>query len=80
MTIIYTKTGCPWCVEMIKFFVSRDISFEQRNVNINPEYFQEMIERSGQTKAPTLVFDNGDILADTDAAQVEIYLKKHNML
>ncbi len=72
--IFYTKTGCPWCIEMKEYFDQKGISYEERNVIDNPEYFKEMKEISGQEKAPTLNID-GKIIADADISDVEPYLK-----
>jgi glutaredoxin len=71
--IIYTKTGCPWCREVLEFFKDRKILFEEREVLGNQNYWREMMAKSGQTKAPVVEID-GFILADTDAAAVAKYL------
>ncbi len=73
--IIYTKTGCPWCDDALALLRSKDVPFEEREVLGNKAYFDEMIAKSGQTKAPTLDID-GHILADSDAGQIEAYLKE----
>ena len=71
---MYTKTGCPWCMEVLGFLRNENIQFEERNVTENPKYMEEMVQKSGQSKAPTLDVD-GKILADTDAKAVEEFLK-----
>lgn len=72
--ILYTKKGCPWCKGVLDLFRAENISFEEREVLGNKEYFDEMVKKSGQTKTPTLDID-GFILADTDREQVAEYLK-----
>ncbi len=72
--ILYTKTGCPWCKEVIEFLNEKNVPYEERNVRENPEFFKEMIAKSHQEKAPTLDID-GEILADSDKEAVEEYLK-----
>ncbi|MDP2593299.1 MAG: glutaredoxin domain-containing protein [bacterium] len=79
MLIIYTKTGCPWCNEAREFLKRRNISFEERGVLSNPEFFDELRQKSGQEKTPTLDL-NGEILADTDAEAIEEFLKKQGIL
>ncbi len=73
--IIYTKTGCPWCIDALAFLRERGLAFEERNVTSNPAYFEEMKTLSGQTKAPTLVID-GHVIADTDREQIAAHLEK----
>lgn len=77
--IIYTKTGCPWCLEALHFLRSHDVVFEEREVLGNKVYFDELVKKSGQTKTPTIDLD-GEILADTDAEAIEVFLKQHRVL
>lgn len=72
--IVYTKRGCPWCEGVTKFLTTHNYAFEEREVLSNPQYFEEMKAKSGQTKAPTLDID-GHILSDSDAPAVEVYLR-----
>ena len=72
--IVYTKRGCPWCDEVLELLNLKKVEFEEREVLSNANYFKEMEEKSRQTKAPTLDLD-GDILADTDAKAVEVFLQ-----
>ena len=77
--IVYTKTGCPWCAEVRSFLKGKGVPFEEREVQENPEYFKELVRKSGQAKTPTLDLD-GVILADTDAPAVEKFLKEKKIL
>lgn len=71
--IIYTKTGCPWCRDALRFLVEEKVIFEEREVLSNPTYFKELREKSGQAKTPTLDVD-GDILPDSDAEAIKAFL------
>jgi len=73
--IIYTKTGCPWCKGALEFLRNKKLDFEERNVTENKDFFKEMIEKSGQEKAPTLDID-GEILADSSAEEIAVYFQK----
>jgi glutaredoxin len=77
--IVYVKTGCPWCKEVLDFLNEKKIVFEERNVTQSKAYFDEMLAKSGQTKAPTLDID-GHILSDSDKDQVEAYLREKGIL
>ena len=72
--ILYTKKGCGWCNEVRDFFNEKNVTFEEREVRSNESYFNELIEKSGQDRTPTLDI-NGVILADTDVEAVESYLQ-----
>lgn len=71
--IVYTKTGCPWGIEVINFLNSKGIFFTEKEMLSNPEFKDECISKTGQWKCPTLDID-GHILADSDAKSVENYL------
>lgn len=73
--ILYTKKGCPWCKGVLDLFTEKGVQFEEREVLSNPAYFDELVAKSGQKKTPTLDID-GEIIADSDRAQVEAYLKE----
>lgn len=77
--IVYTKTGCSWCYEALQFLQKNNIAFEEREVRSNREYFDELVKKSGQEKTPTFDID-GEILADSDAGQIEAYLKEKGVL
>lgn len=74
--IIYTKTGCPWCRDALALLKERGLPYKERDGIAQPKYFDEMVKLSGQTKAPTVVFPDGHMLADTDAGAIVAYLEK----
>ncbi len=73
--IIYTKTGCPWCNDALAMLKEKNIPFEEREVRNNEKHYEELVEKSGQDKTPTLDID-GFILADSDKDQIAQYLKE----
>jgi len=77
--IVYTKTGCGWADEVKDFLHEHALSFEEREMLLNPAYKEEAIQKSGQWMSPTLDID-GDILPDSDKDQVEAYLLKKGLL
>ena len=76
--ILYTKTGCPWCEGVLKLFEEKSVTFEEREVTGNKEYYDELVTKSGQTKTPTLDID-GFILADSDKEAVAKYMKEKGL-
>lgn len=77
--IVFTKTGCPWGAQVLDFLKSKNLSFEERNMTLNETFKKEAIEKSGIFKCPTIDID-GHILADSDAKQLEDYLKEIKIL
>ena len=63
LPILYVKTGCPWCDEVIEYLDEQRIDYKKVVVSGNPAAFREMTDLSGQTRAPTMNWD-GEVLAD----------------
>jgi len=72
--ILYVKQGCPWCEEAEEKLHELGVPYERREVRSNPEFFKEMREISGQSKAPVLDLD-GRILADFGPEELPAFLK-----
>lgn len=73
--IVYTKTGCPWATEVLKYLKEKNIPFEERDIIVHPEYRTEVEAKSGQNKSPTLDI-GGLIVPDAGIEDVEKALKK----
>jgi glutaredoxin 3 len=78
LPILYVKTGCPWCEEVVDFLSEHGIGYREKNVSQDPSALQEMRTKSGQTKAPTLDW-HGKILADFGVKELKPFLRKQNV-
>lgn len=77
--LVYTKRGCGWCEELLDFLHEKGVNFEEREVLSNETFFKEMVDISGQTKAPTVIVD-GVVYADTDKDAIEKVLKINKII
>lgn len=77
--IVYTKDGCPWCEDVLKLLNTKRVEYEEREVRGNKVFFDEMVQKSNQDKAPTIDY-NGIILADTDADAIEQFLRSKGVI
>jgi glutaredoxin 3 len=69
---IYSKTTCPYCVMAKRLFESKGQTFEEINLNLNPERTDEMIERSGgKMTVPEIFIDDKLIGGYDDLAALE---------
>lgn len=75
---LYIKPGCPWCDEVIDYLDRKKIEVETIVVSGNREAMQEMVDLSGQTKAPTMDW-HGQILADFGVDELIPFLKKQGL-
>jgi len=65
LPILYTKNGCPWCIDALEYFNKANLKFNVIDVLREPSKINELLACSGQTKTPTL--KNGDfVVADFD--------------
>ncbi len=72
---LFIKPGCPWCDEAIDWLRSHGIRYATLDVIRDSSARAEMLELTGQTKAPSIDVD-GEILADFGADELEVWWKK----
>lgn len=78
LPILYTKAGCPWCDEAVKFLDGHGVGYRLKDVTGDPGAYAEMQRKSGQAKAPTLDW-NGNILADFGTDELVPFLRDRNV-
>ena len=74
LPVLYIKPGCPWCEEVVDWLAARRIPVRTVVVSGDPEAMQEMIDLSGQRKAPTMNW-HGEVLADFGVDELVPFLK-----
>ncbi len=60
-------------------FKKYDLPYEDRDIINNPDYFQEMVEKTGQMKQPSMEI-NGQVLADVSGEEVEAWLLQNGLV
>ena len=76
--VLYTKAGCPWCLDAMEWMRARGYEFEEIDVRRDPSRMPELRQVSGQTMTPTLKV--GDkVLPDFDTRQLERFLKENGL-
>jgi glutaredoxin len=79
LPILYIKPGCPWCDDVVAYLAKKKIAVKVMVVSGNREAMQEIIDLSGQSKAPTLDW-HGEVLADFGVEELVPFLKERNIL
>ena len=74
LPILYIKPGCPWCVEVVDYLAQKEIEVREVIVSGNRDAMQELIDLSGQSKAPTMNW-HGEVLADFGVDELVPFLK-----
>ncbi len=70
---LYLKTGCGWCAEVVEYLDGRGLAYRSVVVTGNPAAYAELIELSGQQRAPTMDWD-GEVLADFGVEELQEFL------
>ena len=78
LPILYVKTGCPWCGDVIEFLSSHGIGYREKSVSQDSAALAEMERVSRQTKAPVLDW-HGKILADFGVDELIPFLQTQNV-
>lgn len=74
LPILYIKRGCPWCDEVVAYLERKKIEVQTFVVSSDREAMQEMVDLSGQSKAPTMDW-HGEVLADFGVDELVPFLK-----
>lgn len=72
---LFIKPGCPWCDEAIEWLDDHEITYERLDVVRDAAARHEMLDLTGQSKAPCIDVD-GHILADFGASELEAWWDK----
>ena len=78
LPVLYIKTACPWCTEVVEFLSTHGIGYREQNVSQDATARAEMERVSGQTKAPVLDW-HGAILADFGVEELKPFLQGRNV-
>lgn len=73
MVKVYTTNSCPWCVKAKTYLKSRNISFEELNVQEDMKAREEMVKKSNQMGVPVLDI-NGTIIIGFDKNSIDTAL------
>ena len=75
----YLKPWCGWSAGVRAVFKKYDLAFEERDIINRPEFFDEMVQKTGQTKQPTVEI-NGKVLADVSGEEVEAWMLQQGIV
>lgn len=79
LPLLYVKTGCPWCDEVLEYMDAHRIPYQKVTVSGDREAMQRMVDLSGQSKAPTMDW-NGEVLADFGVDELVPFLKERGVV
>jgi monothiol glutaredoxin len=71
--IAWLKPSCGWSQGVRAVFRKYDLPYEDRDIINNPDFYQEMVEKTGQMKQPSVEI-NGHVLADVSGEEIEAWM------
>ena len=60
--VVYTKNNCMQCKMTKRFLSENGVEFEERNINLHPEYIDDFTGR-GRQAVPVVQFSEDDAIA-----------------
>jgi glutaredoxin-like YruB-family protein len=71
---VYSTQTCPWCHKAKDFLKDNNIEFEDKDVSVDEEARNAMVEKSGQMGVPVIDID-GEIIVGFDQDAIKRALK-----
>lgn len=75
MIIVYSADWCAFCHAAKQYFDKLGVSYEERNVEHEPKYAQEAVQKSGQMGIPVIDID-GQIIVGFDRPRIDAAILK----
>lgn len=77
MTVVkvYSTSHCPYCIMAKKYLESKNVDFQEIDVESDRDKAAEMIEKSGQMGVPVLEI-NGEIIVGFNRPEIDRALEK----
>ena len=75
--IMYTTPTSPWCQKARDYFKTKKIKFEERDINEEEKYRDEILEKTSQMAVPVLQIGN-EIIIGFFEDQIQQALQKAN--
>lgn len=75
MVIVYSADWCAFCHAAKQYFDSKGVKYEDRNVEQDPDYLKESVDKSGQQGIPVIDID-GKIIVGFDRPKIDAALAK----
>lgn len=72
--IVYSATWCAFCHAAKDYFDKQGVDYEDRDVEKNPSFGQEAVEKSDQRGIPVIDID-GVIIVGFDRVKIDAALK-----
>lgn len=77
--IIYSATWCAFCHAAKQYLDKLGVAYDDRDVESNPKFATESVEKSGQMGIPVIDID-GQIIVGFDRPKIDAALKAKKLV
>ena len=74
MVKVYSITQCPWCDKVKKYLKSKNVEFEEHNIEESDEDAKACQDLSGDTMVPVITPDGKEYVVGFDKAKLDTML------
>lgn len=71
---IYSASWCAFCHQAKHYLDQQNISYTEKDIEVNQSYAQESVEKSGQMGIPVIDID-GEIIVGFDKPKIDALLQ-----
>ena len=71
---VYSITQCPWCDKAKKYLKSKNVDFEELNIENSEEDAKACLALSGDTMVPVITADNKEYVVGFDKEKIDSIL------
>ena len=71
MVKVYSITQCPWCDKVKKYLKSKNVAFEEHNIENSDEDAKACEALSGDTMVPVITPDDKEYVVGFDKAKID---------
>ncbi len=76
MLILYSKKECPHCDKVKDFFKENKILFEEKKVDQNPDFREELLKKGKKAQVPFLV-DNVNSVSMYESGKIILHVEEN---
>lgn len=77
--IVYSAVWCGFCHMAKEYFKKLGVAYEEKDIETDPKFAQESIDKSGQMGIPVIDI-NGKIIVGFDRPKIDEALKAANLV
>lgn len=76
---MYTTPTCAFCHMAKEYFKAKGIEFEQKDVTVDRQAYDELLDKSGQLGVPVIDI-GGTIIIGFDRPHIDAALREHKLI